>query len=479
MLSACDVYDSELIERSSPTVTTHAGADDPADEQLNRLDAGSGGAPTCDCSHVEHAAAVCRNGACLIGHCDDSYRDCDGTADNGCEVAPDELGHCGMCGRLCELPHATTACQSGECKLVACADGWGDCDPEAAGCETRLDSLSHCGACDATCPNSCINGECRALECTDAPGHGDCDRDGESCETDLRSEVEHCGRCNKQCKFAVDAPHAVLSCEDGSCHPLCDEGYGDCDGDATTGCELSLDTAARCGDCHTRCAFPHALAACLGDPGALRCGFRACAPLYADCDDEQENGCERDVRLPALGGQGPCLPHSSCQRVPLGDRDYYFCTAARSWDDARATCRSQLRGDLAQIRNAEVRNFIRQRAGALVWVGHNDQAHEGLWVWSRGGVPFWQGVAADGLPYRGGYASWATGQPEGTSDCGALMTDGAMDERNCAERLDFVCEVIPDGCADDPDKDQPDQCGCGVADTDRDDDGIADCNQGS
>lgn len=41
-----------------------------------------------------------------------------------------------------------------------------------------------------------------------------------------------------------------------------------------------------------------------------------------------------------------------------------------------------------------------------------------------------------------------------------------------------VCAQGIDQCPDDPNKTEPGQCGCGVADTDSDDDGIADCNDG-
>ncbi len=41
-----------------------------------------------------------------------------------------------------------------------------------------------------------------------------------------------------------------------------------------------------------------------------------------------------------------------------------------------------------------------------------------------------------------------------------------------------LCAQAADQCPDDPNKTEPGQCGCGVADTDSDDDGIADCNDG-
>jgi hypothetical protein len=80
-------------------------------------------------------------------------------------------------------------------------------------------------------------------ECTDydpgcPPGNADCDNDAiNGCETKLDSDVNHCGSCGFRCD--INYPHAGPVCDQGNCGMTCDEGWLDCNGSRTDGCETA------------------------------------------------------------------------------------------------------------------------------------------------------------------------------------------------------------------------------------------------
>lgn len=428
---------------------------------------------------LAHAEAVCRAGVCLIARCQDGYRDCDEVTDNGCEVLQGDPRHCGSCGHACRFEHARAICRADDCERVACDPGFDDCDGDGESCETRLDSRDHCGSCEKHCSGECLSGVCSEQLCDDAsPDQADCDGD-RGCETDLTSDRTHCGSCEHECTFTVESPHGVLSCDVGECHVECDAGRGDCDGDYQNGCEQTLNVAAHCGSCDTSCDAPNADAQCMTEQDKSRCRFASCLQNWDDCDGVSENGCERDVRGVAQGGDGPCLPDSSCKTVHFRNHEYYICEGAHSWMVSRAFCRSQRRGDLAHVPDAETMAFLKSHVTGLVWIGASDSDHTGLWVWTNDGTPFWQvPVSGKGQAVRGRYVPpWDAGEPDDTGNCGAYSSAG-LEDHNCADLLPFICETGQDECPDDPKKDSPGQCGCKQPDTDADKNGLAECSSG-
>lgn len=475
---------------------------------------------------VEHGSARCANGQCEVASCEAGYGDCDGDS-TACEVRLDTDEHCGACAARCtRLPYANARCDQGICRIDACDEGHADCDGDPGnGCEQALDTLDHCGACSVRCDKaSCRGGVCSALDCRE-PGRADCDGDEASCEVDTSRDLSHCGSCTRACRFGVEAPHAKLACVDGQCQAICAAGFGDCDAQFHNGCEQALGTTTHCGACGNACRLEHAAASCVdgvcqatacaagyadcdgdgqsceqsltevaacgacGAPcelpnararcrapaaAAASCEIERCADGFQDCDGLAANGCERNVRPLAQGGEGPCYPDASCSLASRGEHHYYFCTTGSTWQQAREACQLQRGGDLAQLADAATRAFLQPRLGARVWIGHNDLAVAGVWVWANTGVPFWQG-GVGGRALNNAYASWARGEPNQSGRCGALTMSGDLDDLTCTERQPFVCEVSPDLCPDDPAKSHPGQCGCGVADADADRDGFAEC----
>jgi hypothetical protein len=468
---------------------------------------------------LAHAEAVCTDGQCVVARCLDKFRDCDQRLDNGCEIAANDPKNCGACGRACAVEHGVATCVNEVCKVAVCDEGYDDCDHNGVSCETDLWTLSSCGACGKPCATECFNGTC-LMDCSTAEsGYEDCDLDGKTCETDLATNVAHCGNCQTACVFTNDSPHATAVCAAGSCGLRCSDGYGDCDANYENGCETKLtDDAEHCGACSTKCTaehatpvcvagrcergacqanfahcegdgvsceqslldagncgacgkkcvFPHARSGCALAGDAAQCVLQGCETGWEDCDgDLAANGCEREVAV-----SGTCLPDADCVVVPFENRTFYVCPTPRAWAPARMLCEKQLRGRLAEIRRQEVADALRGFVAMRAWVGHNDLNREGLWVWSSSKVPFLR----DGKVLADRFSKWEPGEPNGSGDCGNLSNQGLLDDLDCGNPMPFICEVIPDLCPEDANKIDPQQCGCGQADTDiapRDD--VADC----
>jgi sugar lactone lactonase YvrE len=108
------------------------------------------------------------------------------------------------------------------------------------------------------------------------------------CETSTVADVNNCGGCGIVC---ATPPNGSAVCASGACTvSACDTGYADCDGNEQNGCEadVRLD-AGNCGGCGNACgAPPNATAGCTGGI----CGVGACNPGFGDCDGDPTNGCE-------------------------------------------------------------------------------------------------------------------------------------------------------------------------------------------
>jgi hypothetical protein len=150
---------------------------------------------------------------CVVDACEPGFADCNGADADGCEAdVSSDAANCGACGNVCMTPHATPACESGECVIASCNPSFGDCDGMVAnGCETDITSdPSHCGGCGLVCDGTCELGVCHA-ECP--AGTADCDGNPDNgCETDTTSDEENCGGCNINC-----SPISV--CENSVCFP--------------------------------------------------------------------------------------------------------------------------------------------------------------------------------------------------------------------------------------------------------------------
>ncbi len=93
--------------------------------------------------------------------CPSGFERCDGV----CVDTFSATNHCGMCGRTCALSNAVAVCRSALCAMLRCSPGFANCDGDAEnGCEVDVrTSREHCGACGASCAvfaHVCADGAC-------------------------------------------------------------------------------------------------------------------------------------------------------------------------------------------------------------------------------------------------------------------------------------------------------------------------------
>ncbi|MEZ4389605.1 MAG: discoidin domain-containing protein [Polyangiales bacterium] len=313
--------------RACPTGQTccNGGCVDP---QANTAHCGACGQ---SCS-VPNASPACANGTCAVGMCTAPYADCDSDGMNGCETdTSSALAHCGGCGRSCEArPHTAARCDGGRCAYT-CEQGFADCDGvESNGCEVDLRaSTEHCGACGVRCDPAnatarCDMGRCAVGSC-DAD-YGDCDGNATNgCEADLRSSTSHCGGCGAAC---ASTPNTLVVCAARACQRVCTTGFADCDGVESNGCEVDTRTSnSHCGGCGRACMPSGGAGMCV----AGSCTLTACATGRADCDGLPGNGCEVDVTSSTdhCGGcNARCASRNNAQTRCAAGSCAYTCDAS-------------------------------------------------------------------------------------------------------------------------------------------------------
>ncbi|MCB9731813.1 MAG: hypothetical protein H6745_04165 [Deltaproteobacteria bacterium] len=230
----------------------------------------------------------CSTGRCRVTSCVTGRQDCDDDGNNGCETSTRTLTDCGDCGIPCSVDGGTATCASGVCQVDDCADGLADCSA-AAGCETPITTNQNCGGCGILCnpahasAASCATGECEVTGCQ--AGWGDCDDNaGNGCESSLTS-ASHCGSCGNACNLA----HASSKCAGTACLvDQCASGWGNCDNVQENGCERQLNSTQYCGSCTNACNLAHASPTCSNGS----CRISSCSTGYDNCNGNDGDGCE-------------------------------------------------------------------------------------------------------------------------------------------------------------------------------------------
>jgi hypothetical protein len=256
------------------------------------------------CFTTCNAGEECADGIC----CTAGQSNCSGA----CADLQTDPDHCGVCTTACT---GGDVCNAGVCG-PACGAGLTDCGGSCVDLQT---DAAHCGACDNACTYAnaqgvCTTGTCALGACDNLWGNCDAD-DTNGCEHDLSADLQHCGACDAACVFT----NAAGSCAAGVCSMgACDTGFADCDSNPATGCEANLASPATCGDCATACSYDHAAALC--NQGA--CEIGACDTGWGNCDANDANGCETDVRENTnhCGAcDSPCQPGQVCTAGACAD----------------------------------------------------------------------------------------------------------------------------------------------------------------
>ena len=319
-IMTCETGYADCNDDSQDGCETNIFAGDSADPQ-NCGQCGN----HCDLPHT--STYLCVEGVCEPLDCDEGYGHCDEWTNNGCEVDlntnPD---HCGDCNHRCnDLGWADVQgynCIGGECEIASCNTNFRDCDGQLnTGCETNISTSedgTHCGACNDHCSERVWNcGEnchvesyrCEYTEClidTCEDGYRDCDGlAGNGCEVDL-SDPYTCGGCvgeagRRNCS-ALNWSHVQsYGCyfdtgnESYECRiEACNNGWGDCDENKITGCEVNINTnTSHCGRCDHACTLDgSAVFECINGV----CAFEECLPPWDECEPDDDDLCESNLR---------------------------------------------------------------------------------------------------------------------------------------------------------------------------------------
>ena len=209
------------------------------------------------------------------------------------------------CDDLSQCSQASQ-CADGECVAVGplcddenpCTDG--ACDEEKGTCSyPPLDDGEPCTEDIDTCTQDiCLSGQCvHPLE-PDV-----CVIDGLCFAEDVLAPVAPCQACvpattQVAWSAAPDAtscalPNAYGECSGGACGFLaCHPGFANCNEELSDGCEADYGVdPENCGECGKNCMLPNTLAACV----AGQCGEVECQTGWADCDEIEQTGCEKPV----------------------------------------------------------------------------------------------------------------------------------------------------------------------------------------
>jgi hypothetical protein len=259
---------------------------------------------------VSNGTAKCDAGACAINNCTGTFRDCDSSPTNGCEIniatSTQNCGGCGAAGQNCgtKYANATSTCSMSACTTPTCLTGYGDCTGGTGdGCETNTTSSpAHCGGCNMACStnagahvssNSCVSSQCDP-KCSGT--YATCDNNKfNGCEANKDDDENNCGGCGIVCNATSSAHVSSNECLGSNCDPVCSGTYGDCDSSRTNGCETNTSNSnSHCGACGNACSTAAAAHVSSNSCSGSNCN-PVCSGLYRDCDASRENGCETSV----------------------------------------------------------------------------------------------------------------------------------------------------------------------------------------
>jgi hypothetical protein len=211
-----------------------------------------------DAAAVEEEVGLtsyCPSSKCPAGFttCDNSRFPCD------VDLLRDRT-NCGECGHACPPGSSDPyECIEGRC-VLKCGSSAFDCDGfNENGCETSPGSNDNCSACGDRCldpAKPCVdrNFPDGDFGCGCEPGRAYCNG---GC-VDPKTDNDNCGACGNVCSRNGDGgtppTNGYFGCVDSQCgRAKCNNGYADCDGDPSNGCEAALDTTDNCAACGNTC----------------------------------------------------------------------------------------------------------------------------------------------------------------------------------------------------------------------------------
>ena len=201
------------------------------------------------------------------------------------------------------------------------------------------------------------------------------------------------------------------------CETLCGDGVLDLGEECDDG---TANSNAAGSSCRRNCR----LAALCGD---------AIVDAGEECDDGNlldGDGCQADCTLPCGAGLGANLTNLS----PTDGACFLAFDGPSTYAEAEAACVA-LGGQLATISDAAENAAIvaiLPGAGDGAWIGFNDRATEGDYIWAIG----------DPVTYTN-WADWEPNDSGGNEDCAQIYGNGLWNDAYCTNRYGYFCELQP------------------------------------
>jgi hypothetical protein len=183
-----------------------------------------------------------------------------------------DAANCGTCGKTCATGEV---CAEGKC-YPPCPTGATRCGGICVNTQT---DAKHCGMCAKACAagQGCADGVCGVL----------CEFPTKNCGgtcINVNFDANNCGACGKICPTG---PKGTANCTSGSCVLTCSTGFGNCDDDASNGCEIDLAaTDKNCGVCGKTCT---SFETCLSSKCECKTGTTRCSGVCVDITSSDAN----------------------------------------------------------------------------------------------------------------------------------------------------------------------------------------------
>lgn len=297
--------------------------------------------------------------------------------------------------------------------------------------ETCIDlqaDIAHCGGCDIACDVE--NGEvCQAGSCVKdevLTCEGEQTACGDTC-VDTQTDVNNCGNCNIHCDT-----EAGESCVSGQCivehAPECeDDEPATCEGNAIKRCVNGSFVTEECGD--------------------QVCELGACIDV-AECDNDMAAICDGNAVKTCENGKYKLVDCETltCEGGACTEEEFVKeCedTDAPSCDESN------------RIRTCQAGKYEYQSCGTLTCT---------------------EGECQDIVIAECDETFVPVCEENGLKTCvdGKFVTDSCGDGKLCKDGA-CIATAIEDLCPDDPEKGGPGVCGCGLPDSDLDNNGVVDC----